>query len=168
MPTTYEPIATQTLGSSASSVTFSSIPSTYTDLRLVMNYLANSGIAGSSLQFNGDTGSNYSQLFLRGNGSSAVSSRFTNNSYLAVGWQGWATTTIPQFNTVDILSYGGSTFKAALAEETNDRNGAGNVTRIAGLWRSTSAITSIVINENAGGGNYAAGSTFTLYGIKNF
>ena len=165
MATTYEKIASQTLGSSASSVTFSSIPGTYTDLRLVMNYRANASIAGSSIQFNGDTGSNYSETYLRGNGSSASSSRFTNNSYMNVGWQGWATTTIPQFCTVDIFSYAGSTYKTALGEDNADRNGAGEVVRFVGLWRSTSAITSIVVNENAGGGNYAAGSTFTLYGI---
>lgn len=165
MATTYEKIASQTLGSSASSVTFSSIPGTYTDLRLVMNYRANTSTAGSSIQFNGDTGSNYSETWLRGNGSAASSSRFTNNIYMNVGWQGAATTTIPQFCTVDIFSYAGSTFKTALGEDNNDRNGAGVVVRFVGLWRSTSAITSIVINENAGGGNYAAGSTFTLYGI---
>ena len=165
MPLTYDRIATQTLGSSASSVTFSSIPSTYTDLRLVMNYRSNTGIAGSSIQFNGDTGSNYSETFIRGNGSAASSSRFTNSTYLQVGWQGWATTTIPQFCTVDIFSYAGSTFKTVVGEDNADRNGAGEVVRFVALWRSTSAITSIVVNENAGGGNYAAGSTFTLYGI---
>jgi pantothenate kinase len=164
---TYDPIATQTLGSAASTITFSSIPATYTDLRITMTYLANASIAGSSIQFNGDTASNYSETFIRGNGSAASSSRFTNSTYLQVGWQGWATTTIPQFCTVDIFSYRGSTFKTVLGEDNADRNGAGEVVRFIGLWRSTSAITSIVINENAGGGNYAAGSTFTLYGIKN-
>jgi hypothetical protein len=169
MAITYEPIATQTLGSSASSVTFSSIPSTYTDLRLVMTYLSaiTGEIAGASLQFNSDTSGNYSETWLRGNGSAAASGRFTSSTYLPVGWQGYATNTIPQFNIVDIFSYAGSTNKTVLAQESNDRNGSGVTTRMVGLWRSTSAITSIVINENAGGGNYRAGSTFTLYGIKN-
>lgn len=165
MAATYEKIQSITLGSSASSVTFSSIPATYTDLRIVMNYRANTSIAGSSIQFNGNTASNYSETFIRGNGSAASSSRFTNSTYLQVGWQGWATTTIPQFCTVDIFSYAGSTFKTVVGEDNADRNGAGEVVRFVALWRSTSAITSIVINENAGGGNYAAGSTFTLYGI---
>ena len=65
MPNTYEPIATNTLGSAASSVTFSSIPSTYTDLIVVMNYANSTGLADVFFRFNGDTGSNYSDTILK-------------------------------------------------------------------------------------------------------
>lgn len=166
MPATYEPIQTVTATAGQSAVTFSSIPATYTDLKIVMNYRSNTGIAGSSIQFNGDTATNYSETYLTGNGTATSSAKYTSGNYIQVGWQGWATTTIPNLNTVDIFSYAGSTNKTVLITESSDRNGSGSVTRAVGLWRSTSAITSIVINENAGGGNYAAGSTFTLYGIK--
>jgi len=167
MAYTYEPIATTTTTTASPAITFSSISQNYTDLALIISVRANSTPAsyGTHIRFNSDTGSNYSETYLRGNGSTASSSRFTNNIYMNVGWQGYATTTIPQFCTVDIFSYAGSTFKTALGEDNADRNGAGVVVRFVGLWRSTSAINSIVVNENAGGGNYAAGSTFTLYGI---
>jgi hypothetical protein len=80
---TYEAIATQTLGSAAASVTFSSIPSTYTDLVLVCNFETSSNaIAGVYIQFNGDTSTNYSSTNLIGNGSTAESSRQNSTFYL--------------------------------------------------------------------------------------
>jgi hypothetical protein len=71
---TYEPIASQTLGSAVSSVTFSSIPQNYTDLILVVNYGISANNFGARIRFNGDTGSNYSDSFIYGTGSSALSS----------------------------------------------------------------------------------------------
>ena len=81
---TYTPIASQTLGSAAASVTFSSIPQGYTDLVIVGNCgISNTGTT-LSLRFNGDTGTNYSETTISGNGSTAVSSRASNinNAYL--------------------------------------------------------------------------------------
>lgn len=166
MPLTYDSIATVTTTAGQTSVTFNSF-SGYTDLRLVMNYLSNTGVAGSSIQFNSDTGANYSEYYVTGTGSAASSGRYTGAVYIQVGWQGWATTTIPNLNIVDIFNYSNtSTAKQVLITESSDRNGSGSVTRAAARWNSTAAITSITITENAGGGLYAAGSTFTLYGIK--
>jgi hypothetical protein len=76
---TYTPIATTTLGSAASSVTFSSIAGTYTDLRIVYSTVS-SADAGNYLRFNSDSGSNYSNTTLFGNGSSAGSNRNTSST----------------------------------------------------------------------------------------
>ena len=158
MPSTYTPIATQTLGSAAASVTFSSISGTYTDLRIVYATTA-SGDAGNYLRFNSDTGSNYSRTGLYGNGSSAGSNRDTN----ATGIYGpFTMSSAITSNTIDIMNYSNTTTnKTCLV-----RAGAANNSTLAsvGLWRSTAAITSVSINCD--GANFATGSTFTLYGIK--
>ena len=158
MPTTYTPIATQTLGSAASSVTFSSISGTYTDLRIIYATTA-SGDAGNYLRFNSDTGSNYSRTGLYGNGSSAGSNRDTN----ATGIYGpFTMSSAITSNTIDIMNYSNTTTnKTCLV-----RAGAANNSTLAsvGLWRSTAAITSVSITCD--GANFTSGSTFTLYGIK--
>jgi len=166
MAITYEPIATQTLASAAASITFSSIPATYTDLRftLLIN-TTTTGSEGIRLQYNNDTGTNYSDTYLSGTGSSAVSGRDTSASYIILHYAG-TSTTIPTFYFGDVFSYAGSTFKTALTGSSEDKNGSGNVTRNVGLWRSTSAITTLKLG-NAGGGDFNAGTTATLYGIKN-
>lgn len=156
---TYTPIATTTLSSAASSITFSSIPSTYTDLVLVAK-LTRDNAGSPILRFNGDTSSNYSQTFLEGNGTSAVSSRASN---VTVGYINLNSD--PVLNgiiIVNFLNYSNTTtYKTYLA---NGSNAATAVDRVVGLWRSTSAISTILLAaEN--GGNYLAGGTATLYGI---
>lgn len=163
MASTYEPIATTTLSSAASSITFSSISSTYTDLRLVLvvkNFTASTGSVNIGLVFNGDTGSNGSTTRLIGDGSTATSSRSSNNTAVC-RLQTEASTSLPAFLTWNIFSYAGSTNKTALGESSSDLNGSGQVTRSVGLWRNTSAITSVEIS----GPEMAIGTTATLYGI---
>lgn len=165
MPATYEPIATTTLGSTNTTVTFSSIPSTYTDLRLVFIGLSASGAPDVYIRFNSDTSSIYSGTYLQGNGTTA-SSFFTSSQTAAdiSAGVGWSTTTY-SFLTLDIFSYTGSTFKTFLNSETADRNGSGALTRVVGSWRSTSAINRIDLTfSNAG--SFAVGTTATLFGIK--
>lgn len=163
MPATYEPIATTTLGSAASSITFSSIPGTYTDLRLVMTYTATNG-ANGWFRFNSDTGGNYSLTMLHGSGSSANSYRMTNETRLDVVQSlGTGNSTAIALINLDIFSYAGSTNKTILSEVNADNNGAGNITRSVGLWRNTSAINTITILLSSG--NYSTGTTATLYGI---
>ena len=164
MPATFEPIATTTLGSAAASITFSSISSAYTDLRLVIVATMDSGGTMPTLQFNNDTAANYSTTSLYGTGASAGSCRTTNYNYFELGGESTGgSTTIPMLLTIDIFSYAGSTNKTILGSESNDLNGSGEVTRRVGLWRSTSAITSIKIPTSSG--NLKAGTTATLYGI---
>jgi len=161
---TYTPIATQTLGSAAASITFSSIPGTYTDLRLVLTGTTASA-ADLAIQYNADTGTNYSGTFLSGIGSSVNS---TNNgpsaSNILLQSQGVSSTTVPILDTVDIFSYAGSTNKTCLITASTDTNGAGAVELAIGLWRSTAAITSIKIFGN-GGVNLSTGTIATLWGI---
>jgi hypothetical protein len=167
MPSTYEPIATTTLGSAAATITFSSIPATYTDLRVVgVGTFSTSGdFAG--LRFNLDAGSNYSATQLQGNGTAASSTRWTSqdNIYLS-DLTGSSSTTIPQLIEIDVFSYAGSTNKTALVSCAGDRNGSGVVIRYVGLWRNTAAITSVRLMMPSGG-QFATGYTATLYGIKN-
>ena len=164
MATTYTPIATQTLASAAVSVTFSSIPSTYTDLVLVANVQnAGAGNPSSSLQFNGDTATNYSITLLRGNGTTATSNLATNSSYIYMNYTSLPTSNSYAVQIANIMNYANTTtYKTAIT-----RSGAagGGTETVAGLWRSTSAINSIkVLTDTAV--NYAIGSSFTLYGIK--
>lgn len=167
MAATYEPIATTTLGSAASSITFSSIPSTYTDLRLVLVPTAGSGTGVAQIQFNSDTGANYSRTWITGNGTAASSSSNTGSSYIALNTTAF-NNSYPMMSITDIFSYAGSTYKTVLSSNNQDYNGSGATNAVVGLWRSTSAITRIdIIHSKSGlGESYATGTTATLYGIK--
>lgn len=166
MATTYEPIATTTLGSSASSISFSSISSAYTDLKVVFANLKTTPSVGTIvLRFNGDTANNYSRTNLKGNGSSATSAAFSGVSWIHVNG-GNTSTTIPGMVVLDIFSYANtSVYKTVLGSSAFDQNGSGDITNIVGLWRSTAAISSLSIQTNTGD-SFAAGTTATLYGIK--
>jgi hypothetical protein len=161
MPATYEPISTQTLASAVATVTFSSIPATYTDLVLIMTGIASTvGTDSCELQFNGDTATNYSYTLLTGNGAAASSGRGTGAAFIAVGL---ITSSEQVSNIWNIMNYANTTtFKSVLGHG----NIAGAQVRTGvGTWRSTSAITSILL-KNDTAQNFAIGSTFTLYGIK--
>lgn len=152
-------IATTTLGSASSTITFSSISSAYTDLRLVFVPTSSAGAAAIKLRYNGDTAANFSFTQFYGSGSVAGSQRSTSVGYIELGLG--APDLIPALYTVDLFSYAGSTYKTCLITENQDLNGSGWVTASVGLWRSTAAITSLTIFGNT----YSAGTTATLYGI---
>jgi hypothetical protein len=161
MAKTYEPIATTTLGSAAASYTFSSIPSTYTDLVLVA-VTKNSVVTvnGIFIRYNGDTASNYSTTFLYGNGTSAVSSRASSQTQAQIGWDG-STDFVPTI--INIQNYSNATtYKTALSRSNEPSS---RVAAWVSLWRSTAAVTSITLTAESPA-NFAIGSTFTLYGIK--
>ena len=159
MATTYDKIATVSI-SGTSTTTFGSIASSWTDLRLVFTgSLASSG--RMAIQYNGDTGTNYSQTKLWGDGTSVQSTQTTNANFIYLGATG---TTNIRFDSFDIFSYAGSTYKTCLATESIDANGSGETMSLVGLWRSTSAITSITL-YNFNGGNVSGSAT--LYGIKS-
>jgi hypothetical protein len=160
MPITYEPIATNTLSSAASSVTFSSISGSYTDLVLVSNgKMTGGGGVNNKITFNSDTASNYSRTYVYGDGSTALSGRDSSQNNL--GFIYWSSTN-PSNTIVQIMNYSNATtYKTASARTSEDGVAAAYV----GLWRSTSAITSITITRGSTN-DFASGSTFTLYGIK--
>jgi hypothetical protein len=157
---TYTPIATTTLGSATGTVTFTSIPSTYTDLVLVaVGTAVNS--TGWGLQFNSDTASNYSATYVEGNSTSAVSERYGAN-YMRTCWNSLWNTSNPSNTIIQIQNYSNTTtYKSALWRSNSVSNGY--VEAGVGLWRSTTAINRIDIIISSA--NFATGSTFTLYGI---
>lgn len=159
MPATYEPIATTTLSSSATTVTFSSISGSYTDLRLVLVGTSDSG--NVYIQFNNDTATNYSMTRLDGNGSSTVT---VNQASLSECRLYNMLTSTPSLHTLDIFSYAGSTNKTLFATTQADNNGSGSIRYYVQLWKNTAAITSIKLFYYSGTG-FNAGTTITLYGI---
>lgn len=163
MPATYDPIATTTLGANASTITFSSIPSTYTDLRLVLN-IAKMTSNTSSLYviFNNDSALNYGYTLLGTNGSTVSSFRDTSSNIFLTGKTYSQSSTIPNFATVDIFSYAGSQYKTCLNTLSNDLAAGGALAHTVGVWLSTSAINRVDFKTVS---NFATGTTATLYGI---
>ena len=164
MATTYEPIATQTLGSAAASVTFSSIPATYTDLVLISTPIVTAATT-FAMRFNSDSTSNYSWTVLIGDGTSATSTRGATQTELRISYAATSRTTNTTNIVTQIMNYANSTtYKTAISRDNAASDGTG---AIVGLWRATpAAITSITITPNSGGTIINTGSTFTLYGIK--
>lgn len=160
MPKTYDPIATTTLGSAASSYTFSSIPSTYTDLILVYSGIVDSSSQYFQVQLNGDTASNYSYTILSYDGSSASSFRQSSDGLL---FGVTTSSTLQQGEIMHFMNYSNTTtYKTTLSRFSST---AYQVWTHAGLWRNTAAINSIKLYTTAGA-NFKTGTTFTLYGIK--
>ena len=162
---TYTKIASTTLGSAASSVTFSSISSAYTDLVLIMSARGTTAALSRSVYFTTNiTGTNYSSTWLIGNGSAAASSRYSN---LGQGYLGYIPAGLSSSNSrgtliANFMNYSNTTtYKTVLSR--------GNVAEAetdayVSLIRGTSALTTITVGEG-GGNNFVAGSTFNLYGI---
>lgn len=166
MPTTCKLIAKNVLTSSASSVSFSSIPGTYTDLMLLLSARSDR-VTGTTddaeILFNSSS-SNFSYRTLYGNGASALSS--SSASLNLYGVVNNASTTANTFTNGEIYipNYAGSTnksFSVSLAHENN--NTTAFIWTEAGLWSNTAAITSVTLDLASG--SYVSGSSFFLYGI---
>ena len=158
---TYEPIATTTLASATSTVTFSSISGSYTDLVFVFSGNT-SAIANSFMRFNSDTGSNYSMTWVAGDGSAAASGVETSKTRLLIDVYGYANPSNITNKVMSIQNYSNSTtYKTVLGRANNS---AAGTEALVGLWRSTSAITQIDI-LTLSATTFSVGSTFTLYGI---
>ena len=167
MARTYEPIASTTLSSNAATVTFSNITGTLTDLVLVCNVqrATTAENPSLSLRFNSDTGSNYSMTGLYGTGTSALSARQSSQTMMIHNFVALpsAADTFAVFR-LSIMSYANTNvYKTALSEAAVVGTG---VQRTVGLWRSTSAITSVTITNDGSPTNFSSGSTFSLYGIR--
>jgi hypothetical protein len=157
MAITYEPIATTTLTTASASVTFSSISGSYTDLIIIASVKASTGTPDANFTVNNDTGSNYSRTGLYGDGSTAGSFRNSNVANAA-----FATINSTNFTPVKIQlqNYSNTTTNKTFLYSGGLDYPAATVF----LYRSTSAITRVDFSISSG--NYASGSTFTLYGIK--
>jgi hypothetical protein len=160
MTSTYEKIATTTLGSTAASTTFSSISGSYTDLVIIIN--ANSTTGSSiQMQFNGDTGSNYSRTVLGGNGSAIQSFSQANTAFINLSNDSQLSSEKTN-QIVHIQNYSNATTRKTSLSKSN--SATYGVDLVAGLWRNTSAITSVTLLVT--GNTFTVGSIFTIYGIK--
>jgi hypothetical protein len=172
MPSSRFLISSQTLGSSAASVTFSSIPATYTDL--VLRYsvrLATGASIVNSEQFrlNSDTTSNYSETEVGGSGSGAGSSRKSNVTAWELGYFNGNGSTSNTFSSHEIYipNYTGTANKAISYFGATEQNSStdNQLQAIAKLYRGSSAISSIFIGNY--GVNFVSGSSFYLYGLRS-
>lgn len=161
MASTYEKIATTTLGSNSATIEFTSISGSYTDIVLILSAKASGGNMDAWIQVNSDTGSNYSFTTLRANGSTVTSDRYTNQTSGYGDLSGYINTINFNVEIIQFMNYSNTTiYKTFLSRASTAGNG---LDAIVNLWRSTSAITSIKLS---GSQNYATGTTATLYGIK--
>jgi hypothetical protein len=168
----YDSIATVTVGSGgSSSITFSSIPATYTHLQIrgiAQPYYASAAEGQLSMQFNGDTGQNYTRHGLFGNGSTTATTGFATGTYNYINIERfyWGNTgSIFGSSIIDILDYTNTNKnKTVRSIGGYDTNGSGQVALASGLWTNTNAITSIVLS--ASGSTLNQYSSFALYGIK--
>ena len=160
MPTdTYSPLANITLGTAASSVTFSSIPATYRDLVVVFTGTGSTTLQGR-IRLNGDTGSNYTYIRISGSGSAATSATASGTSGFISAIAQATTTDALQMN-INIMDYSATdkhkTINSRAAQAANGTEAFVN------RWANTSAVTSVQILTSTG--NWAIGTTAALYGI---
>ena len=170
MPTpTYDLIQEQVLSSSAASVTFSNIPGTYKDLVLEIALVRTDRSNVDDwvmLRINGDTGTNYSKTYLYGDGSTAGSGRTSNQANIVF------TENIPGANATSgvfgtasssFMSYANTNVNKTVLTRSSTSSSvvAANVV----LWRSTSAITTLLLYPQYGP-NFVSGSTFRLWGVS--
>jgi hypothetical protein len=153
---TYEPIATQTASGSTTSISFTSIPSTYTDLIVVIGVLGSA--ADFDLRINNDSGSNYSITRLYGDGSSAASGRASNQTAIQITIGG----ANPGVQILQFNNYSNTTTNKTMLQRLNIPGGYAGAA--VGLYRSTSAINRLDFIAQSGN-NIQANSTYTLYGI---
>jgi hypothetical protein len=166
MPTqTYVALASETLATSASSVTFAGIPATYRDLVVVFAGTSTGTPTTVLTRLNSDTSSNYSNVMARGNGSNAASSTTTTTGAWAIA-QNEALGTTQSNALVQIMDYSATDKHKTILSRGNNNNSAGvSVEMTASRWATTSAVTTVqlVVTTN----NFASGSTFALYGIAS-
>ena len=160
-PSSYESIATAT-PSGVTSVTFSSIPSTYTSLQ-IRGIAATSADAVFYLRFNGDTGSNYSRHSLYGGSTTGLS--FGDANVTEIGQiRASDTAGIYSGSIIDIHDYASTTRNKTVRLLTGcDFNGTGIIMMSSGNWRNTDAVTSVTLRSDS---NFSSGTVFSLYGIK--
>ena len=163
-------ISSVTATGSETTLSFSSIPSTYKSLQIRGIAMAVNATytRNWNMTFNSDTGTNYAYHYLLGNGSTASAGGGATNantlSGLSVAGSSLANTPAPMI--IDIIDYANTNKNKTVKSLTgvnNNGGGAQEVTISSGLWMSTAAITSIQLVIN---GVYAAGSKFTLYGVS--
>lgn len=164
MPGTYEKVQSTTLVSAQTSTVFSSISQSYTDLVLIISALGSSTSDYIKLNINSDTGSNYSNTAMYGDGVTAATGKVSNQTFSYLTYYPFASTTQPNLVIANFQNYSNTTTYKTFLSRANTQITNSGPDAIVGAWRSTSAITSLTI-ATTGGGNFNIGSTFTIYGI---
>jgi hypothetical protein len=171
MPTTYQLIASNTVGvGGATSLTFSSIPSTFTDLCMKVSARTNEAdtYSGVLLYLNNDRTGVYDFIRNVGNGSTITSASASANNQMYINFAANGnTSTASTFSNSEFYlpNYRSSTFKSVSADTAQENNASLAYSTVqAHLWKNTSAVTSIVVEPS--GGSFLQNSTFYLYGIS--
>lgn len=158
---TYEPIATASGTGSSTTITFASIPQTYTDLVIIAANI-DVQIDDMGARLNQDSGSNYSRTRITGNGTTPESFRNSNLSKVYFGYKD-GTASTQTYGILNLMNYSNSTtYKTGLARYSTYSSGYATMAEVY-LWRSTAAITRIDIDS--GNANFSTNCKFTLYGI---
>lgn len=172
MANTYTLIASTTVGSGgASSIDFTSIPATYTDLLVKLSARRTQAYADVYLRFNGSSSTIYSYRSLRGDGSATASNNASSQNYGYIGAganrSSWTASTFSNLELY-IPNYAGSNNKSYSVDTVTENNAtAADSTFVAGLWASTSAINQITLYPDIGYGDFVQYTTAYLYGIKS-
>ena len=162
------PIASQTVGSAVNQVDFTSIPTTVSgvairDLVLVCSALSGGSSGRLTIQFNGDTGSNYARVVATGNGSTVTTAMATSPNIWS-GESANANTTNRLFVTLNVFDFAQTNKHKAVLLRSNEA--LTGTEMMAARWASTSAITSITVRMSAGTWTINPGSTFNLFGVQ--
>jgi hypothetical protein len=169
MPTaTYTALANITLSSTVSTVTLSSIPSTYRDLILVCSLRATVANQLATFRLNGDTGSNYSYVSVtaRGNDLTASPSGTGTSAYATLDASPPSATNAQTLSTIQFMDYSATDKHKTYLSRADGVAATFNATEaLAQRWANTSAITSIVFSMTSG--SFVSGATFALYGIAS-
>jgi len=160
----YESIASSS-PTSGSSISFNSIAGTYASLQIRMFGFDNGGGGRFAMQFNSDTGTNYTRHVLSGNGSTVGAAGNTLRTFCQLSsFYSNPSSTYGYGIITDIHDYASSTkYKTVRTLSGQDLNGSGEITMYSNLWLNTNAITSITISTD---GTFSSGTTISLYGIK--
>jgi hypothetical protein len=171
MANTYTLISKSILTGSQTSIDFTSIPSTYTDLVLKISSRATAAVGSDilNIRFNGSsTGYSVKRLYGQASNSDIGSDSSTASGYLSIGFSNSATQTSNTFGNVEMYvpNYASSNYKSTSTDSTPEDNTSATYRGFyAGLWSNTAAINQITIYT--GGTSFAQYSSFYLYGIKN-
>jgi hypothetical protein len=159
--TAYTALANVTLGSSASTVTFSSISGSYRDLVLVMQ-ATTTGTAFSRIRFNNDSGGNYSWVTMEGNGSSAQSNQGNGGNNLPLPTGSSMDSSSNWMNIIHVFDY--TQTNKGISGLMRSNNPSDRTAAVAFRWGVTAVINQVqFIGNNQ---PFAAGSTFALYGVS--
>jgi hypothetical protein len=166
---TQVPGGSVTVGTATTSVTFSSIPATYTDLVLVMQPAANVDDENVGIRFNGDTSSNYSYTRVGANNTSGTFSSNRSGSFSRINTTEASGTSTNLGNLIivaHIMNYANTTtYKTVIARSGQQGGTYNGVELFAGTWRATPAAINSVTVMQGGTRTFSTGSTFNLYGI---